>query len=232
MRVALVASLVGLALWPVGGCKTTTATTPAAPVDESAGSAYVPPPPYVFEGLHQLGPAVLAGVGWGRAGAGELVSALRLERYDTEETRWGPPGDDVPVLEVHSARRLSITAFLFDRDDGTVRSVLIRDLPHAPPPQAEITGFLPYLEAFPGKIEVYSYPEEDGTHGKPYRFLFVSDLGVKFGLGQEADGLWYLDHVEYFDPAWDAARLSGYKYGGVLVERDVITPLERRRDEQ
>jgi len=221
------AVVAGLLAGLSGACRTATTTTTTT-TEEPAGPSYVPPPPYVFQGLHQLGPAVFADVTWGRDGIEELVQGLELERYDTDVARWGPPGDDVPVLEVRSARRLSTTAFLMDPEQGTVRTVLVRDLPQPPPPQSEIQGFMDYLEAFPGKIHVYAYPEEDGGHGKPYRFLFVADLGVKIGLGREGDGLWYLDHVEYFDPAWDAEALSGYKYGGVLVEIDTIGPLERR----
>jgi len=135
VRVAAFAVVTVLALWLTGGCKTTTTTTTTT-TEEVTGPTYTPPPPYVYDGLHQLGPLVLAGVRWGHQGVDELVQELSLERYHTEQASWGPPGAGVPVLEVQSARRLSITAFLLDPGDGTVRTVLIRDLPQAPPPQA------------------------------------------------------------------------------------------------
>jgi len=215
-----------LALSAVLSCKTTetAAPTPEQPV----AAPYVAPPPYVYDRLDQLGPANFSGVRWGMDRMDDVRDHLHLQRYDEREARWGLPGREFDVLQVQTARRASTTAFVFDGEEGTLRTVLIRDLPVAPPPQADVSDFLPFLAAFPGKIQVYAYAEEDGTHALPYRFLFFPGQGVKLGLGELEGGTWTLDHVEYFDPGWDADQLDAFKYGGRLELVGTITAAERR----
>ena len=207
-------------------CRTPTGTQTVVPVE--SGPVYLAPPPYVFDSIVQLGPENFASVQWGRDDASTLRDGLQLQRYDLVESRWGPPGEGVPVLEARTARRASVTAFLFDGDDAVIRTVLVRQLPATPPPQSNVFGFLPYLVAFPGRILVYAYSEEDETHGLPYRFLFFPGLGVKMGLGELDDGSWVLDHVEYFDPEWDVDELDSFKYGGRLKLVGTITVSERK----
>lgn len=211
------------------GCRTThTATQTLAPVDQ--GPVYTAPPPFVFDSIAQLGPASFSGVQWGVDDASAMRAGLELQRYDLLETRWGPPGEDVPVTEVRTARRASMTALLYDAaaEEPVIRTILVRDLPASPPPQPNVFGFLPYLGAFPGRILIYTYAEEDDTHGIPYRFLFFPGLGVKMGLGALDDGSWVLDHVEYFDPEWDVDELDEFKYGGRLKMVGTIAVAERK----
>jgi len=215
-----------LALTALLSCKTTDPVT--AGVGEAAAPVYVAPPPYVFERLDQLGPANFAAVRWGVDRLEDVRGDLQLQRYDLQEARWGLPGQEFVVLQAQTARRSSTTAFVFDADEGTLRTVLVRDLPSTPPPQANVFGFLPFLGAFPGKIQVYAYREEDGTHALPYRFLFFPDQGIKMGLGELTGGTWSLDHVEYFDPDWGAEELDAFKYGGRLELVGTITAAERR----
>ena len=215
-----------LALSVFVSCKTTNTTTTVTA--DTTEPVYVAPPPYVYERLDQLGPANFVAVRWGVDQVEDVRDGLALQRYDLQETRWGLPGKEFIVLQAQSARRSSTTAFAFDVDEGTLRSVLVRDLPATPPPQANVFGFLPFLGAFPGKIQVYAYAEEDGTHGLPYRFLFFPDQGVKMGLGELDGGMWSLDHVEYFDPAWEPEQLDEFKYGGRLELVGTITAAERR----
>jgi len=190
--------------------------------------AYVPPPPSVFAAFHELAPATFGHVVWGED-AGVGARTLELDRYHVDEARWGLPGSEIQVVEVRDARLTSTTAFLYDGDRRDLRSILVRELPAPPPPQLNPRGFLPYLEPFPGKIAVLGYPEEDGGHARPYRFLFFDGLGVKIGLSLESDSLWYLDHVEFFDPTWDVSDLAGFKYGGALVTLDTIGNVERKQ---
>ena len=69
-----------------------------------------------------------------------------------------------------------------------------------------------------------SYPEE----AAPQRFLFFPDLGVKIGFERTGDERWRFDHIEYLAPGWSVEDLSSFKYGGALVELDVVTAAERR----
>lgn len=215
-----------LALTALLSCKTTDTATPNS--GETLAVAYLAPPPYVYERLEQLGPANFSAVRWGVDQLDDVRDGLQLLRYDLQQTRWGLPGKEFVVLRAQTARRSSTTAFAFDTDEGTLRTVLIRDLPATPPPQSNVFGFLPFLDAFPGKIQVYAYAEEDGTHALPYRFLFFPEQGVKMGLGELDGGVWSLDHVEYFDPDWDAQQLDDFKYGGRLELVGTITAAERR----
>jgi len=221
LRVALVLVVVGLC-----ACRTTTVTQVLAPVE--TGPAYMAPPPFVYGSIADLGPGNFATVRWGVDDASTLREGLQLERYDVLETRWGPPGEDVPVVEVRTARRASVTALLFDAEAEVIRTILVRELPAAPPPQSNLFGFLPFLDAFPGRILIYTYAEEDDTHGLPYQFLFFPGLGVKMGLGGLDDGTWVLDHVEYFDPEWDVDELDDFKYGGRLKMVGTIAVAERK----
>jgi hypothetical protein len=227
-RVVLPLFVVGLAVATFGCRTTTSATQTLAPVD--TGPIYVAAPTFVYDSVAQLGPASFAAVRWGVDDASTLREGLELQRYDLLETRWGPPGEDVPVVEVRTARRASVTALLFDADADAevIRTILVRELPATPPAQSNVFDFLPYLSAFPGRILIYTYAEEDDTHGLPYQFLFFPGLGVKLGLGGLDDGTWVLDHVEYFDPEWDVDELDEYKYGGRLTMVGTITVAERK----
>ncbi len=201
---------------------------PSVSAETVPQAEYVPAPPCVFDAFADLGPATFGHLSWG-ADAGAVATALELDRYHVQEASWGLPGAQVQVVEVRDARLASTTAFLFDGERRDLRTILIRDLPAPPPPQVELRGFLPFLEAFPGKIAVLGYPEEDGTHAQPYRFLLFDGLGVKIGVSRESDSLWYLDHVEYFDPEWGMEELAAFKYGGQLVAFDTIGNAERRQ---
>lgn len=225
-RAVLPLVAVGLAVVAFGCRTTTTATQTLAPVD--TGPVHVAAPPSVFDSIAELGPASFSAVRWGVDDASVLREGLRLQRYDVLETRWGPPGEDVPVVEVRTARRASMTALLFDSEEPVIRTILVRELPATPPPQSNVFGFLPYLTAFPGRILIYTYAEDDDTHGLPYQFLFFPGLGVKMGLGGLDDGTWVLDHVEYFDPEWDVDELDAFKYGGRLKMVGTITVAERK----
>ncbi len=215
----------------LAACRTANVTQTAVPVD--TGPVYVAPPPYVYDSIADLGPANFAAVRWGEDDASTLLQGLQLQRYDVAETRWGPPGEDVPVVELRTARRASVTALLFDADEEVIRTILVRQLPAIPPAQSNVFGFLPYLVAFPGRILVYAYEDDPDTQAtyagaKPYQFLFFPGLGVKLGLGGLDDGSWVLDHVEYFDPDWDLDELDEFKYGGRLKLVGTITAAERK----
>lgn len=229
MRLTAPWILLALAMCVLVGCPKKTVRTAAGPPPELEQAP--PAPPTVFRSLAELGPGSFGHLAWGAEDIRTLPEAAELERYHVQEARWGLPGGEIRVLEVRSARLDSTTAFLFDPSDDDLRTVIVRDLPAPPPPQREIRGFLPFLAAFPGKIAVLSYPEEDGGHARPYRFLFVGGGGVKFGLTTEADGFWYLDHVEFFDPDWGVEELAAFKYGGELVELDTIGLVERKQAE-
>ncbi|MDP7114322.1 MAG: hypothetical protein QGH45_20295 [Myxococcota bacterium] len=229
MRLTAPWILLALAACALLGCPKKTVRTNAGPPPELEPAA--PLPPSVFRSLGELGPGSFGHLAWGAEDIRTLPEAAELERYHVQEARWGLPGGEIRVLEVRSARLDSTTAFLFDSSDDDLRTVIVRDLPAPPPPQREIRGFLPFLAAFPGKLTVLSYPEEDGGHARPYRFVFVGGGGVKFGLTTEADGLWYLDHVEFFDPEWGIEELAAFKYGGELVELDTIGLVERKQAE-
>ena len=227
MRPALFLTAVAMAgLITLPACRT--AQPAVVEVTDAVTPVYVPPPPQVYERLDQLGPSTFAGVRWGVDDAGMLREALGLDRYDVREANWGASEEAVPVLEVRTARRMSTTAFLLDTDDGTLRSVVVRDLQDFPPPQGTVFGLLPYLEAFPGKIQIYVQEVEEDTGERPFRFLFFPGLGVKIGLYELDGGTWYVDHVEYFDPEWGMEKLNAYKYGGRLEAVGTITPAERR----
>jgi hypothetical protein len=229
MRLTVPGMALTLALCALAGCPKKSVRTTGGPPPEIEATA--PAPPSVFRSLGELEPGTFGHLAWGAEDIRTLPEVIELERYHVQEARWGLPGGEIRVLEVRSARLDSTTAFLFDPSDDDLRTVVVRDLPAAPPPQREIRGFLPFLAAFPGKILVLSYPEEDGGHARPYRFLFVGGGGVKFGLTTEADGLWYLDHVEFFDPEWGVEELAAFKYGGQLVELETIGPVERKQAE-
>lgn len=212
-------------------CRTASVSQTAVPVE--TGPVYVAPPAYVYDSIADLGPANFASVRWGKDDASALLDGMDLDRYDIAETRWGPPGEDVPVVELRTARRASVTALLFDAEESVIRSILVRQLPAIPPAQSSVFGFLPYLVAFPGRILVYAYEDDPEGQGasigaRPYQFLFFPGLGVKMGLGGLEDGSWVLDHVEYFDPDWDVDELDDFKYGGRLSLVGTITVAERK----
>jgi len=221
--------LLAAAVCLLAGCPKKTIRTDVT--DSAEPDVDQPPPPAVFRALADLTPTTFAHLAWGAEDIRTLPEAVALDRYHVTEARWGLPGGEIKVIEVRTARQDSTTAFLFDQGDEDLRSVIVRDLPASPPPQSEVRGFLPFLTAFPGKLQVMSYPEEDGGHARPYRFLFVVGSGVKIGLTEESDGLWYLDHLEYFDPAWGIEELAAFKYGGQLLELDTIGPMERKQAE-
>lgn len=209
---------------PLGSCRTTTTVATATDVPRAV---YVAPAQVVFTEFVQLTPTSFANVQWGVADRQSLGRVLGLERYDTTSINWGPLGGEFAVLEARTSRQDSVTAFVFDSQADVVKTVVVRGLA-APPPQAEIAGFYPYLESFPGKILIHGHTELDGATEIPYRFLFVADLGIKIGLSQGPGQLWYLDHLEYFDPAWEVEDLAQFKYGGALELIDTVGPLERR----
>ncbi len=218
------ALLVCTVLLPLVSCRTTTTVATTNDVQEAV---YVPPPTVVFGEFGHLTPASFADMQWGAADRRSLDSVYGLDRYDTALANWGPAGSQLSVLEARTSRQDSVTGFVFDPDSGVVKTVVVRGLA-APPPQAEIAGFYPYLEGFPGKILILGHSVMDGATEVPYRYLFFVDLGVKIGLSQGLDELWHLDHLEYFDPAWAVEDLTGFKYGGELELIDTIGPLERR----
>ncbi len=220
----------------MAACRTVRATgEPEVP----AAAAYVPPPPFVFESFADLAPDLFSSVTWGVESGDALVERLHLARYDLVRSSWGGHGE-LPVIQVTTPRRGSSTTLLLDPADGTVRSVLVRDLPDTPPPVATVEEMVPYLAAYPGRLLVLARPGDeaaapaDGSEGEAAapradeRLLFVQGLGVKIGLARRGDDRWELDHVEYFDPAWGPEQLAAFKYGGPLVEVGAIGALERR----
>ncbi len=197
-------------------------------VEEAPGPVWVPPPPYVFGGLRDVGPDVFADLRWGVDQEGTLRSALHLERYEVTPATWGTGERTVPVLEVRTARQSSTTAFLFDPGTAVLRTVVVRDLPEVPPLQENVFGFLDHLGAFPGKVLVCTLADEARIEGMPDQFLLFPGQGVKVGLGDAGDGQLYLDHVEYYDPDWSIDQLAEFKYGGQLQQVGTITAAERR----
>lgn len=189
---------------------------------------YVPAPASVVHSFAELGPTTFGHVVWGED-ADAITATLELDRYHVQESHWGLPGREIQVVEVRDARLTSTTAFLYDGDRRDLRTILIREIAAPPPPQLDPRGFLPFLEPFPGKIAVLGYPEEDGSHAHPYRFLFFDGLGIKIGLTMESDSLWYLDHVEFFDPTWAVEDLATFKYGGQLLTLETIGNVERKQ---